>query len=108
MRMMPKIRVKPTPRKNSSAACDSAFRLCVTKKARKSTGAATASILVGHLLAGGDGLLAGEGGNDFRHRIGEALALHQLDDHTVLDRLVVALADRDMAVDVVDGDRFEG
>src|SRR6185312_10249343 len=36
MRMMPKISVSPTPRKNSSAACESALRHWVTRKARKS------------------------------------------------------------------------
>jgi hypothetical protein len=36
IRMMPKISVNPTPRKNSSAACDNAFRHCVIRKPRKS------------------------------------------------------------------------
>src|ERR1019366_10715921 len=36
IRMMPKINVRPTPRKNSSAACDSAFRHWVIRKPRKS------------------------------------------------------------------------
>jgi hypothetical protein len=39
MRMMPKIRVSPTPRKNSSAACDRALTLSVTRKPSKSTAA---------------------------------------------------------------------
>ena len=38
MRMMPKIRVSPTPKKNNSAACDSALRLWVTKNAKRVTG----------------------------------------------------------------------
>src|SRR5690348_15499227 len=42
MRMMPKISVRPTPRKNSNAACDSAFRHWVTRKPRKSILASSA------------------------------------------------------------------
>src|SRR5438874_345886 len=108
MRMMPKISVSPTPRKNSSAACDSALRLWVTKKPRRSTvGPQPPSILEGHLVAGGDGLLAREGGDDLRHRIREALGLHQLDDGAALHPLMVALADRDMPLDVLDCDRLQ-
>src|ERR1700735_1966022 len=39
MRMMPKISVRPTPRKNSSAAWESAFRHWVMRKPRKFIGA---------------------------------------------------------------------
>ena len=36
MRMMPKISVRPQPRKNSKAACDSAFRHCAMRNGRRS------------------------------------------------------------------------
>src|SRR5580704_11151009 len=108
MRMISKIRVSPTPRKNSSAACDSAFRLWVTKKARRPTvEPRPASILEGHLVARGNGLVAGEGGDDLRHWVGEPLGLDQLDHGAALHRLVVAFADRDDAIDVVDLDRLQ-
>src|ERR1700722_14784037 len=100
MRMMPKIRGSPTPRKNNNAACDSALTLWVTKKPSRSTGRAAAfSILERHLVASGDGLLAREGGDDLGHRIGEAFGLDQLDHDAALNVLVVALADRDMTLD---------
>src|SRR5713101_5213433 len=86
MRMMPKIKVRPTPRKNRSGACDSAFKFCVTKKApnlnphpsSKYTCAAR-SVFEGHLVASGRSLVAGVGRDYLRHRVGEVVALYELD-----------------------------
>src|SRR6185312_1074712 len=109
MRMIPKISVSPTPRKNSNAACDSALALSVTRNERNDTARPReASILVSHLVTGGRGLLAGEGSDDLRHRIRVPLLLHQLDDRAALDRLMVAFADRHRTLDVVDRDGLQG
>src|SRR5690349_20450576 len=100
MRMIPKIRVSPTPRKNSRAACDRALTLWVTRNDANDTAVQPgASIRVRHLIAGRRGLVAGEGGDDLRYRIGEPLGFHQLDHGAVLYCLMIAFADRDMALD---------
>src|SRR6267154_2246001 len=67
-------------------------------------GAAPFSILERHLVAGRGGFVAWEGSDDFWHRMGEALGLYQLDDRATLHSLMVAFADRDMTLDVVDLD----
>src|SRR5580704_12925210 len=119
MRMIPKIKVRPTPRKNSSAACDSALRLCVTKKASRVNPHppprttipgrmhSRRSVFESHLVASWRCLVTGVGRDDLRHRVGEPVRLHELDDVAGLHRLMIAFADGDMTLDVVDRDRFE-
>src|SRR5438128_1372264 len=109
MRMIPKIRVSPTPRKNSRAACDSALTLWVTRNETNDTaGPRGASILVCHLVAGRRGLIAREGRDDLRYRIGKSLGFRQLDHGAALDCLMIAFTDRDRALDVVDLDSLQG
>src|SRR5262245_7720781 len=107
MRMMPKIRVSPTPRKNNSAACDSAFRLSVTSKAARSTAGEAPLLLEGLLVARRRGLFAWIRCHNLRHRLRKVLALDRPHHEAVLHRLMVAFAHRDTALDVVDRDGFE-
>src|SRR5690242_16777486 len=108
MRMIPKIKVRPTPRKNSSAACDSALRLWVMRKADRLNPLtrlprtaipgwvqSRRSVFEGHLVASGHRLVAGVGRDDLRHRVGEPVPLHELDHVAGLHRLVIAFADGD-------------
>src|ERR1700724_3442509 len=81
IRMMPKISVRPTPRKNSSAACDSALTDWVRRKAKglmaracrgeahvKQWWGRWTSILVGRLVACRRGAVARERGDHLGHR----------------------------------------
>src|SRR5215475_1406871 len=99
MRIRPKIKVSPTPRKNSNADSDSALTSCVRKNASVLT-------LVGerHRVAGRRRGVAREGGDDLRHRRVEARLLDDLDHEALLHPLVIALAHEHLALDALDLD----
>src|ERR1700722_70598 len=117
MRMIPKFSVRPTPRKNTNAACDRALRHWVMRKPRKSIsvqrdhgiapsregrgriGWAARSAIEGHLPAGWGDFVAWIGRKDLRHGSLEALLLHDLHHVAALHGLVVAGADGDVALD---------
>src|SRR3984885_3836135 len=132
MRMMPKISVRPTLRKNSSAACDNALRHSVTRKPRKSISGAggrwtrnspslcggkryrprfpkssSSSAIERHLPARGCDLVTGQRGDDLRYwQFGPRHLLH-LHYVAALHCLVVAGAHRYVALDRVDCRGFQ-
>src|SRR5271154_5416033 len=92
IRMIPKISVSPTPRKNSSAACDNAFRHCTSRNANVSM---WRSVGVFHLLAGRRHLVGLVGGDHLGNRMFHAGFFDHLDDEALLFRLMVAGAHDD-------------
>src|SRR5262245_58153534 len=125
MRMMPKISVRPTPRKNSRAACESALTPWVSRSASVDMrptlagswaapmtpiGAMTGrriSIVVRHLVAGWRRALRRQRRNDLWHRMRKAVLLGGFEDEALLHTLVITLAHKHFALDVVDGQVFE-
>src|SRR5215213_6749009 len=102
--MMPKISVKPTPRKNKSAACDNAFRHCVSRNARNSI---RLSVGIDHLVAGRRDLLGRIGGDYLWNWAIHTFLLHDLDDEARLGGLMIAGAHLDRTLDAVNLQAFE-
>src|SRR6476469_9742647 len=131
MRMMPKINVSPTPKKDSNAACDSSLTLWLRRKASVLMGRRggvlglacnrpcprdeqgrtgrlkPTSVVVGGLLAAGRGALTREGRDHLGDRRIEAVLLDHLDHEPLLHSLVIAVAELDLALDAVELDRLE-
>src|SRR4051812_20040651 len=112
MRIRPKISVRPTPRKNSRADCDSALTDCVNRRAsvligKRPDACCLRLVLEGHGVAAGRRAVAWEGGDYLGHRRVEARLLDHLDHEALLHALVVALADVHLALDALDLDVLE-
>src|SRR5262249_13318874 len=120
MRMMPKISVRPTPRKNSRAACDSALTPWVRRNASVDMRPALTgswrghdpyrwrgrtrcpSVVIRHLVARWRRALGWQRCDDLGHRMGIPVPVGGFEDEALLDALVVALAHEHLALDVVD------
>src|SRR5262245_60861155 len=125
MRMMPKISVRPTPRKNNRAACESALTPWVSRSASVdmrpmlagswvvpmtpigARAGGPTSIVVRHLVAGWRRALCRQRCNDLRHRMRIAFFLGGLEDEALLHALVITLAHMHFAFDIVDRQVFE-
>src|SRR6185437_10880844 len=103
--MMPKINVNPTPRKNSSAACENALAHCVTRNGKRSIG--VNSVVVDHLVARRRHSIGWIGSDNLGYRVRHALALDNLDDEPLLLALMVAGSHDDAAFDAVHLQTFQ-